>query len=85
MTKLRKPITGSTTAKAEDILRSSLFWGNLTQRLSVVTSVSPMFKGQARILKMRPICCPETSVTNYRPICVTSQKSEELIYVAAEA
>jgi hypothetical protein len=32
---------------------------------------------------MGPIACPETSVTNYQR-CVTSQKSEDIMYTAAE-
>jgi hypothetical protein len=58
-------------------MRFSLFW-DVTQRLLVVTDVSgqsigPMFVG-----------CPETSpATNRR--CVTSQRSEDIIYTAAEA
>jgi hypothetical protein len=46
-------------------MKSSLSWGNLTQRWSVVSTVTRMVKGQAWLLKMRPIYCPQISVTNY--------------------
>ena len=69
-------------------LSSSLF-SDVTQRILVIIDVSGqpigrIFKGQTWSLKMRPIGCPETSmITNLR--WVTSQKSEELIYIAEEA
>jgi hypothetical protein len=57
-------------------LRSSLFW-DVTQHWFVVTDVSgqpiaPIFKGQA--------VQEETSVTT-NPCCITSPKSEDLIYI----
>jgi hypothetical protein len=35
-------------------------------------------------LKMGPIGCPETSVTNYQSTPLTSQKSEDVTHTAAE-
>jgi len=57
-------------ATATLYLWSSFFWA-VTQRGLVVTKVSRYIytTGQAVVawfLKMRPIACPETSVTNYR-------------------
>jgi hypothetical protein len=48
--------------------------------------MGPIFKGQAvqETLKMGPIGCPETWVATNRRY-VTSQKSEDRIYPAAEA
>jgi hypothetical protein len=40
--------------------------------------IGPIFKGQACPLNMGPTGCPETTVTNYQPYCVTAQKSEDL-------
>ena len=73
------------------LMSPSLFW-DVTQRRLVVTDVSgqligPSFKGLALgnlLLKMRPTDCPKSSATtNLR--FETSQKSEEIIYTAAEA
>jgi hypothetical protein len=36
-------------------------------------------------MKMGPIGCPETSVQNYHPTLRKTQKSADLIYIAAEA
>jgi hypothetical protein len=51
--------------------------------------IGPIFKGQAfqeeLPLKMGPIGCPETSVTNYQLSCITYQRSEGLSNAAAEA
>jgi hypothetical protein len=49
----------------------------------LVTEVSGQYilrvwKGLARYLKMGPIRCPGTSVTNSKPSCVTSLKSEDV-------
>ena len=41
--------------------------------------------GTAWSLKTEPIGCSETSVDKYNGQCVTSQKSEDLIYTTAEA
>jgi hypothetical protein len=49
------------------------------------TPIGPIFKGQAWPLNMRPIDCPETSVTNYHSTLLKSQKSEDFIYTAKEA
>jgi hypothetical protein len=52
-------------------ITSSLFWYSARRRL-LVTDVSGQhigpvfFTGQASTLKMEPLGCPETSVTNYR-------------------
>jgi hypothetical protein len=43
------------------------------------------FEGLAGLLKMGLAGCPETSVANYQPTCITSQKNEDLYYTAVEA
>ena len=73
-------------------MRSLVFW-DVTQSLLVVTDVSgpptgPIFEGQAvqkdwtaLPLQMGLVGCPEMSVATNK-LCVTSQKSEDVLYTA---
>ena len=54
--------------------RCLLFWHVTQHKISI----------QSSALKMRPIGCPETSVTTSQR-CVTCQKNEGLIHTAAES
>jgi hypothetical protein len=73
-------------------LRSSLFC-DIMQRLLVVsyrrfrTTYRFHLQGSwtARPLKMESIGCPETSGTKYLSTCISSHKSEDIIYTVAEA
>jgi hypothetical protein len=70
-------------------MRSSIFCDNTQRRLLITNDVSrlhigPIFNGQALTLEDGPMECPETLVTNNLR-CVRSQKSEDFIYIVAEA
>jgi hypothetical protein len=70
---------------------ASSFFRDVTHRGWVVyyrrfgTTDRSHLQKSSRALKMGPIGCPETSVTNHKSKLVTSHKSEYLIYTAVAA
>jgi hypothetical protein len=63
-------------------LKSSPFW-DVTQRLLIVTDVSGelngrIVKGQGSSLKIGPMGCPETSVSNQRCVKTTEEQRPHL-------